>query len=318
VLLDGSITINDAAGRQTLSLGETASLAGQSWIEHDGIGYVSLDPTNRTTVQAKLQSGSGAALPVFSTWVDHGVRPQNATYAYAVVPGVTADDVGSYVENLPIQILANTASIQAVHHLGLNQSQVAFYAAGSAQLGNGMMVAVDRAANLIVRYVGDSLVITAADPRQSSSPLTITLHRPLTGSGATILADGQSTRIVLPLPFGGSSVTRTFNLPADLPEGESPLLYDVALTSLAPARLSAPTGLSGYLASQSLAATTPATTFQPVYAVAETPSIWRPTAKAPHGQRLGQAHGGALDFDVMGTLAIDAALGIWNEMALGS
>src|SRR4030095_8331983 len=59
VLQDGLVTVQDAVnGRQTLDLGDVATLSGTSWIEHDNLGYVLLDPASQTTVQAKLQTSS--------------------------------------------------------------------------------------------------------------------------------------------------------------------------------------------------------------------------------------------------------------------
>jgi chondroitin AC lyase len=317
VFLDGTVAVCDAAGRRTLELGSSDTLSGQSWIAHDGIGYVTLDPSNRTTVQAKLQSGSGAALPVFSAWVDHGVRPQNATYAYAVVPGVSADDLNSYAENLPVQILANTATVQAVRHLSLNQTQIAFYAAGSLDVGNGVIISVDRAANVIVKQGGGELTISAADPKQLSTPLSITVNRRLTRSGSQWSADGQSTRIsfALPLaPFNGSSATRSYQLEQlATPEGEPAWAFDIAMAGVIAVKPAPPTSLSGFQASQPVSASV----LQPLQVLQGRVPIRRSTATLSGGERPAQAHFGALDSVTHDDDAIDAALGIWNETGLG-
>lgn len=316
VLLDGTVTVGDAAGRRTIELGDSAALSGPAWIEHDGVGYLSLDASNRINVQAKLQAGGGAALPVFSAWVDHGVRPQNASYAYVVIPQVTADDVSNYAESPPVVVVANTASVQAVRHVGLKQTQAAFYAAGSVDVGDGLVVSVDRAANVIVQQAGEALTITAADPRQSSVPLNITVNRRVTGAGAQVLADAQSTRIVFSLPaapYNGASATRTFQLPAsDTPEGEAALLVDMAMSSVISSRSAAPAGAGRFLASQPASGSA----LQPRRDLNEAPSLWRRTAKLGAGERLAAGHGGALDFTMHGTEAVDAALGIWNEADL--
>ncbi len=213
VLQDGPVTMRDASGRRTLNLGEATSLVGQAWIQHDDLGYVILDDSSRTTVQAKVQSGGGASLPVFSAWVDHGPRPQNKTYAYAVVADVSPDELDSYAVNSPIEILKNTPAVQAVRHTGLAQTQIAFYAAGATLINDTTWIAVGQPALLIVREVGEDLVITAADPLQRSTGLTIDVNRRLLGPGARWQPATQSTRISLPLataPYLGSSVTRTF------------------------------------------------------------------------------------------------------------
>ncbi|HZN32886.1 MAG TPA: polysaccharide lyase family 8 super-sandwich domain-containing protein [Pirellulaceae bacterium] len=219
VLLDGPVTVQDAAGRRTFELGGSASLSGGAWIHHDDLGYVVLDASSRTTVQAQMQWGGGLSLPVFSAWVDHGARPQNQTYAYAVVPGVSPDELDAYTGQLPIQILNNTPTIQAVRHLGLNQTQIAFYSAGATMIDDTTWIAVSQPALVIVRQVGDDLVITASDPRQQATSLTIDVNRQLIGPGAKWQPDAQTTRITMALPalpYQGASATATyFGLPAD-------------------------------------------------------------------------------------------------------
>jgi chondroitin AC lyase len=213
VLLDGSVTVQDAAGRRTLELGGWDSLAGVSWIHHDDLGYVVLDGASRTTVQAQTQSGGGVSLPVFSAWVDHGPRPRNQTYAYAVVPGVTPDELDQYAGNSPLAIMANTSTVQAVRHQELAQTQVAFYAAGTTWINDTTCIYVNQPVLLIVREVEGDLVITAADPQQRSTSLTINVNRRLIGAGARWVASGGYTSITLPLPsspYLGASVTRTY------------------------------------------------------------------------------------------------------------
>jgi len=215
VLLDGPIVISDAAGQRTVALGGGDSVTGTGWIAHDGMGYVILDPTSKTMVQAQVQSGNGASLPVFSAWVDHGKGPQNATYAYVVVPNVTADSLGQYATTLPLKVLANTANVQAVQNATTGVTQIAFYTAGTIEISPGVSLKVDKPVNLIVKQDGANFSITAADPKQTGTAVTIDVGQRLTGPGASFLADGKSTRINFSLPtapLAGSSLTRTFQL----------------------------------------------------------------------------------------------------------
>jgi chondroitin AC lyase len=212
VLLDGPVTLKDAAGTQTLRMG-SLTLRGPAWVEHDRLGYVNLDPAGSLTVQASLQTGGGVALPVFSAWVDHGVRPAGASYAYAVVPQATHEQLDAFLSDPPVAILANTAAVQAVAHRALGQTQIVFYAPGSVRLLDGTLVRVTQPASLIVAQQGSTLQISAADPRQAATSLTVEISLPLAGNQARWIASQQVTQIVLPLPSGayrGASVTQTF------------------------------------------------------------------------------------------------------------
>lgn len=220
VLLDGSITVSDATGGQrVLGLGSApASLSGKSWIQHDNMGYVMLDSTNRTSVQAAMQSSStGITLPVFSAWIDHGTKPVNATYAYAVVPDKSVEEIAAYSNELPITILANTANVQAVRHNGLGQTQIAFFAAGSLWIDASTKITVSQPCALIIKQSGDQLTITAADPRQGTTALAIDVNRQITGAGVTWNATTQTSRISFALPaapIAGSSITRSYTVGA--------------------------------------------------------------------------------------------------------
>jgi hypothetical protein len=309
VFLDGPVTVQDAAGRRTFDLGGSAILNGQGWIEHDRLGYVLLDASDQTTVQAQFQRGTnGLALPVFSAWIDHGLAPQNATYAYAVVPGVTPDELDAYSQALPIQILANTAAVQAVQHLGLQQTQIAFYAAGSVRISDDLTISVDRPINLIIKQAAGDLTITAADPRQFSTAVTIYVSRQLSGPGVTLLADGVTSQITFALPsLRGSSATQMYHALAagSLAEGES--LPTVLVPPDAPPPQTSQS-LSSYLASHAHS-TTPATS-------TSAPSLGKPTTTfTPTNHPLAKGHGGPLSSDFLDPLAVDSAFSVWDDFS---
>jgi chondroitin AC lyase len=310
VFLDGQVTVEDASGRRTVALGGTANLNGPGWIEHDKMGYVLLDPTSKATVQAQFQRGANFSLPVFSAWVDHGKGPKNATYAYAVVPDVTADQLDEYSQALPIKVLANTPSVQAVQHQGLGQTQIAFYAAGSVNLGDGVVVSVDRAANVIVRQIGDTLSITASDPRQSASPLTIKITERLEGPGVRLLADGQTSQITFALPgspFNGSSVTRSFQIIGSPTQTVFSSLWLDSGDATPPANRS-----SGEAVFAQPPQAAPQKAPSPLAAAKSAAAVW--SNFSANVNRLGRGHGGQLDPQQLTALAADAALEALNFM----
>ena len=51
---------------------------------------------------------------MFALWIDHGARPIDATYAYVVMPGMKRDTFALLSEQLPVQVVANQADLQAV------------------------------------------------------------------------------------------------------------------------------------------------------------------------------------------------------------
>ena len=215
VLLDGPITAADGSGiPSTLALGDSLSLASAQWAHHDGMGYVFLQPPGEATVQAALRTtSSGLAMPVFSTWINHGPALADGSYAYAVVADKTAEEVAAWHQSQPLQILSNTAGLQAVRHDGLAQTQIAFYSAGTLQISPELSVTVDQPVLLILKERGDELEITVADPRKTLISVNVEVTRPVVGPGSSWIAERSATRITFPLPAGGyagSSVTGTF------------------------------------------------------------------------------------------------------------
>src|SRR5204863_7093749 len=124
-------------------------------------------------------------LNVFSAWVDHGVNPNNASYAYAVVPHVTAGALDSYYNNLPISVLANTASLQAVRNNTLGITQAVFYAAGTLTLANGMTVTTSDPCLVMLREIpAGGIELSVSDPTHSLAQVRVTINRHITGAGA--------------------------------------------------------------------------------------------------------------------------------------
>jgi chondroitin AC lyase len=89
VVVDGHIVL---PGRQ--------AMPAVSWVLHDGVGYVFPKKT-AAVISIGPRSGSWADINslepktqvtknIFALWVNHGMRPQDASYQYIVVPSCDA------------------------------------------------------------------------------------------------------------------------------------------------------------------------------------------------------------------------------------
>lgn len=143
----------------------------------------------------------------FSLWIDHGVKPASASYAYIVVPGKTQAEVAAYSQSNPITIVANTDKVQAVRHEGLKQTQINFYEAGKLEYAPGKTVSVDGACSLIIDESGSEPVISeAVSNTKSAQSVTValtmgenttttrfcSLEEPYAGKTITLAAGGNS------------------------------------------------------------------------------------------------------------------------------
>jgi len=120
---------------------------------------------------------------VFNAWIDHGVRPADASYAYEVLPAATPEQTAQRAKSPAVAVLSNTAQLQAVDHSMLKMLVAAFWTPGHVK-----DVQVDRPCLLMLR----DGKLTASNPAHE----TVTLK----------VAVGQKM-IDVKLPADGSSVT---------------------------------------------------------------------------------------------------------------
>ncbi len=108
---------------------------GDNWFWHDGIGYrgagMKLETGKREGDWRYLEGGLAEPVPVvqdlFTLTVDHGLRPQNASYTFAILPGATPEETAGWKNG---RILACTVELQAVEFADGTTGAI-FYAPGT-------------------------------------------------------------------------------------------------------------------------------------------------------------------------------------------
>lgn len=157
---------------------------GGSWIWHDNVGYIF---PNRA--QAKLETGLregrwsniGAGSDelvrenVFNLWLDHGTRPNNATYAYEVFPGVDAAQVADRHAKPRYELATNTSAQQAVFDLQTKVLLAAFWEAGEVRTPWTPVLSVDQPCLIIIRQEADKAFVTACNPENAPMKLSVRL-----------------------------------------------------------------------------------------------------------------------------------------------
>lgn len=222
----GPVLARVASGLGRLEEGER-SMEQLHWVLHDGIGYVFPEPVRAQVVNQtragtwrdiNRQSSAPRAevrAPVFALWIDHGVRPRAADYAYTIVPGTTVEELERGHAMQPVRILANTADLQAVGHAGLRLIQAAFHSPGTLPLLHGRSLTAQQAGLLMWRAVGDAAwELTVSDPTRRLSSLLISMPEAIrvTDGPARVVwnAPERASEITIELPRGdhaGRSVT---------------------------------------------------------------------------------------------------------------
>lgn len=183
--------------------------ANGSWAYNDNIGYVF---PNKTDFQVKRETKTGSwsgvvsnsstepmTKSIFSIWLDHGVKPANASYQYIVLPNKTSGEVSSYADSNPIRILSNTASVQAVRHQTLGIAELLFYQPDTVTVRDGLTVTVDKPAMVIIDESAAPVRISVTNPATPGITVNVTLNR-----------NGESTTTSFKLgkdTFTGRSIT---------------------------------------------------------------------------------------------------------------
>lgn len=211
-------------GGKASVLGE-ASVSGNDIqaVWHDDVAYVISDG-GTVSVDTGTRSGSWSRVEekasddllsedVFTCSIDHGSKLSDASYAYRIVPGVSADELGKLVENTEVRILANTSALQAVQVVPDALIQAVFNKPGRVDLPQGGKLQVDMPCAVQARMKDNNLMLSIADPTQKASQITVLVDGHYSGHGAVYSSVENQTRIEMALPVGpeaGRSVVLAF------------------------------------------------------------------------------------------------------------
>lgn len=197
--LVGDVRVIDTDGRErTLHTG-TYALPGVQAICHDGVSY--LFPGQQEVVCSnQFQSGDWHRInvnqpdtpvekKVFCLWLDHGTMPKEATYCYHVLPGL---DLGPAMQlSHQVEVLSNTARIQAVRDTAAGMTGIVFFTDGMLDLGKSRFIRVS--APCIVLFSDKENRLYVADPTWATERIQIDLNGQIL---STELSRGQTA--VLP------------------------------------------------------------------------------------------------------------------------
>lgn len=208
-LLDGPVTVSQKGSQQVLAPGEHV-LNDVEWLHHDGVAYVFPEPAGvsmnniaQTGSWKRIHSGLSAdpvSEEVFKAWISHGSKPSGASYAYAVLLGVTPKEVAAHPDQAAIRVVTNTWEQHAVRHDALGISGIAFHVIGSVDLHKGLSLAVDKRCLVLVRENDGEIAVSICDPRNLAPAVKCTVTR-----------DGVDSVLKFDLPGGplaGKSVTQ--------------------------------------------------------------------------------------------------------------
>jgi chondroitin AC lyase len=153
---------------------------------HDSIAYYAL-PGNMLKYTNTIQSGSWNKLnisqptvmvsgKVFKLWIDHGTQPQNATYAYAIVPAITVSEFKSTNPFNKVNIVSNTAQSQVVLCPALNMLQAVFYQPVSIKAG-ALTLSTDQPCIVMLKSINQkNIEVFITDPSHKLETINLKVN----------------------------------------------------------------------------------------------------------------------------------------------
>ncbi len=174
-------------------------LVSPQWVWHDSTAYFFPESPNDIFIEAKEKSGNLKNIfglsedtvyrkDVFSLWFDYGVMPVDAKYTYAVFPGITRDETQRLEKKLPIKVLSNDASLQAVEHLPTERIGLAFHEVTNYPISKKFTLSVSDPCLVLINK--KSRTLTVSDPTTALDKVTITFER----------SNGNTYSVTLDLP----------------------------------------------------------------------------------------------------------------------
>ena len=225
-LLRGDVTVA-SENKKTVIPKDEKVFENVKWILHDGVGYVFPEPA---TVGLKNETATGSwwdinkqtdspkdevKLDVFKLWLNHGVRPSDASYQYIVIPATTVQKIEQNESKNNVVILSNTPVIQAVKNTALNIFQAIFYKTGEIMISEKLKLVCDNPGIVMVKMDGEKITeISVADPNRELGKFHLSISAKTEKSGDNFSAVWNEkagfTNISVDLPktvYAGSSVT---------------------------------------------------------------------------------------------------------------
>ena len=179
-LLRGDVLLNDQK-----FYGVREQLKGTNWVWHDSVAYF-FPGKQLLHIQAIEQHGQLQKIyglgadsiyrsDVFSLWLDHGLQPKHASYAYMVLPACSTVPKEQLESGPPIDIPINTPAMQMVNHQKLGLSGIVFYEAGVATLPDGRQIEVDHPCLVLLDLPNKQLTIS--DPTTNLKEIELITYR---------------------------------------------------------------------------------------------------------------------------------------------
>jgi hyaluronate lyase len=123
-------------------------------------------------------------------WIDHGIKPTNSSYAYALLPNYTSGQSVAYAANPKFTILENSTNAQAIQETSLDVVGANFWTDGPRSAG---LITVNKRASVMTQETPATLSLAVSDPTQTNAgAILVTLDR----AGNSVIAMDSAITLV--------------------------------------------------------------------------------------------------------------------------
>lgn len=199
----------------------TVAVKNADYILHDGIGYmtdsdVEISSEERENKYEVINLGANykdttEKKNVFEIGIHHGVKPENASYAYTTVFGADEKKMDGIVKNDTVKVLRNDDKVQAVYDSKNKITEAIVWKMDTIEIPSGLTVTANKKCALIIKELENGAIeITASNPTNEPKDLQLVVNKNLKTDGTNVVEDENGTRIKFRLNegvYGGSSTT---------------------------------------------------------------------------------------------------------------
>ncbi|RKD88290.1 polysaccharide lyase 8 family protein [Mangrovibacterium diazotrophicum] len=184
--LSGEVVVKNQNANMTVK--DSVHLENPVWVLHKGAGYFFPQGGSIVLKAGEVHGNwhkvawqypsSVMDTSLLCMYFEHGVKPEQASYAYALVPGADVQKL-TQMETAPsFRILQNTADAQVVQAADDSWFGAAVYSSENLKLPFGLHV--DQACLIMANSNGKQLELSLADPTQKLKGITISCGRSYT------------------------------------------------------------------------------------------------------------------------------------------
>lgn len=223
-LLKGGVQISSNTKNSLLNKG-LHDLNNVNWVIQDKWGYyfpgsASLKLENQqlsgawNSVAAYL-SPNVVTTNIFQLWIDHGVKPNDASYSYFVFPSASTENIQKRANEL--RIIENKENIQAVAAKDGKLLGIVFYQPGTCQIEPDRKISADTPCLIFLSSEKSNIQLSVSDPTHLQSRVNLILSGKYTSSEGIIANYDQTnnlTTLTIQFPSNGDagkSVTMSIN-----------------------------------------------------------------------------------------------------------